>query len=72
MRQDGDVPVIEVDELSKTFKVPVREQGLRASVRSLVHRETREVTAVDAVSFTIEPGEVVGFSARTAPARPRR
>jgi len=57
----GAVPVIEVDELSKTFKVPVREQGLRASVRSLVRRETREVTAVDAVSFTIEPGEVVGF-----------
>ena len=36
--------VIQVDELSKSFKVPVREQGLRASVRSLVHRETREVT----------------------------
>ena len=30
-------------------------------MRSLVHRETSEVTAVDAVSFTIEPGEVVGF-----------
>jgi ABC-2 type transport system ATP-binding protein len=53
--------IIEVDDLSKTFKVPVREQGLRASIRSLVHRETKEVTAVDAVSFTIEPGEIVGF-----------
>jgi ABC-2 type transport system ATP-binding protein len=55
------VAIIEVDDLSKTFKVPVREQGLRASIRSLVHRQTREVTAVDAVTFTIEPGEVVGF-----------
>ena len=55
------VPIIEVEELSKTFDVPVREQGLRASIRSLVHRQTREVTAVDAVSFSIEPGEVVGF-----------
>jgi ABC-2 type transport system ATP-binding protein len=55
------VAIIEVDDLSKTFKVPVREQGLRASVRSLVHRETKEVTAVDSVSFAIEPGEVVGF-----------
>ena len=53
--------IIEVDELSKTFTVPVREQGLRASVRSLVHRQTKEVMAVDSVSFTIEPGEVVGF-----------
>src|SRR3954464_9575286 len=61
MGQDEDVSVIQVDELSKSFKVPVREQGLRASVRSLVHRETREVTAVDSVSFSIEPGEVVGF-----------
>jgi ABC-2 type transport system ATP-binding protein len=55
------VAIIEVGDLSKTFNVPVREQGLRASVRSLVRRETREVTAVDSVSFTIEPGEVVGF-----------
>jgi ABC-2 type transport system ATP-binding protein len=55
------VAIIEVEDLSKTFKVPVREQGLRASIRSLVRRETKEVTAVDSVSFTIEPGEVVGF-----------
>ena len=55
------VAIIEVGDLSKTFNVPVREQGLRASIRSLVHRQTREVIAVDAVSFTIEPGEVVGF-----------
>ena len=57
----GHVAIIEVEDLSKTFKVPVREQGLRASLRSLVHRETKEVIAVDGVSFTIEPGEVVGF-----------
>jgi ABC-2 type transport system ATP-binding protein len=55
------VAIIEVGDLSKTFNVPVREQGLRASIRSLVRRETREVTAVDSVSFTIEAGEVVGF-----------
>jgi ABC-2 type transport system ATP-binding protein len=59
--QDVPVPVIEVDDLSKTFEVPVREQGLRASLRSLVHRETKVVTAVDSVSFSIEPGEIVGF-----------
>ncbi len=50
-----------VDELSKTFEVPVREEGLWASLRSLVHRQYRSVEAVRSVSFTLEPGEVVGF-----------
>ena len=50
-----------VAELRKTFFVPEREAGLRAAVRSLVRRKTREVRAVDAISFEIEPGEVVGF-----------
>ncbi|MEO7369802.1 MAG: ATP-binding cassette domain-containing protein [Ilumatobacteraceae bacterium] len=57
----GAVAIIEASDLTKMFEVPVREQGLRASLRSLVRRETREVTAVDSVSFTIEPGEIVGF-----------
>ena len=39
----------------------MREQGLRASVRSLFHRQHRFVDAVGGVSFTIEPGERVGF-----------
>jgi ABC-2 type transport system ATP-binding protein len=54
-------PVVEVDALSKVFRVPVREAGLRASVKSLVRRTTRDVLAVDGVSFSIAPGEVVGF-----------
>jgi viologen exporter family transport system ATP-binding protein len=54
-------PAISVAELRKTFKVPEREAGLKAAVRSLVRRKTRQVHAVDGVSFTIAPGEVVGF-----------
>jgi ABC-2 type transport system ATP-binding protein len=53
--------VVHVRELTKVFKVPEREAGLRAAVKSLFHRETRDVRAVDAVSFEIGPGEVVGF-----------
>ena len=53
--------VVHVSELTKVFKVPEREPGLRAAVKSLFHRETRDVRAVDAVSFEIGPGEVVGF-----------
>jgi len=54
-------PVIEVESLAKRFKVPVRDEGLGSSLRSLVHREHRIVEAVAGVSFRIEPGEIVGF-----------
>ena len=53
--------VIHVADLRKTFVVPEREAGLRAALRSLVHRKTKEVRAVEGISFDIEPGEVVGF-----------
>ncbi len=43
------------------FKVPEREAGLRAAAKALVRRRTRDVPAVDAISFEISPGEVVGF-----------
>jgi ABC-2 type transport system ATP-binding protein len=52
---------VHVAGLSKVFRVPEREAGLRASVRSLVRRHWREVRAVDGISFDIEPGEIVGF-----------
>ncbi|HEY8316083.1 MAG TPA: ATP-binding cassette domain-containing protein, partial [Gaiellaceae bacterium] len=53
--------VVQVDELTKVFRVPEREAGLRASLGSLFRRQWRDVRAVDAISFTIDEGEVVGF-----------
>ena len=55
------MPAVQVSELTKTFRVPEREAGLRAATVSLFRRKTRDVHAVDAISFEIEPGEVVGF-----------
>ena len=52
---------VHVDGLLKVFDVPEREPGLVAATKSLVRRKTREVRAVDAISFDVAPGEVVGF-----------
>jgi len=54
-------------QLSKHYKVPEREGGLKAAVVSLFNRKYRTVKAVDGISFNIEPGERSGFPlARTA------
>ena len=52
---------VSVDRLEKVFVVPEREGGLKASLKSLVRRRTREVRAVAGISFEVEPGEIVGF-----------
>jgi ABC-2 type transport system ATP-binding protein len=54
-------PALHVSDLRKTYQVPERESGLRASVRSLWRRQTKEVVAVDGISFDVASGEVVGF-----------
>ena len=55
------MPAIRVDSLSKDYRVPVRESGLRASLHSLIRRKHRIISAVDHITFDIEAGEIVGF-----------
>ena len=52
---------IVAEELSKTYRVKVREAGLAGAFGALFRPRYREVRAVEGVSFRIEPGEVVGF-----------
>ena len=56
-----DNPAIQVTDLKKTYVVPERESGLAAALKSLVHRKTREIHAVNGISFRVDPGEIVGF-----------
>ncbi len=53
--------MIEADGLTKTYRVAQKQAGVLGSLRGLIHREYREVRAVDGISFRIEPGEMVAF-----------
>jgi ABC-2 type transport system ATP-binding protein len=53
--------IIEAAGLSKTYRVVQKKKGVWGALKGLYHREYREVKAVDAISFTIEPGEMVAF-----------
>ncbi|QDE92563.1 ABC transporter [Myxococcus xanthus] len=53
--------MISVRGLRKHYKVHKRPPGLKAALRSLIHRSYTTVKAVDGISFDIRPGERVGF-----------
>jgi ABC-2 type transport system ATP-binding protein len=53
--------IIEAVDLRKVFRSVVREPGLGGAVKALFSREFEETVAVDAVTFTLEPGELVGY-----------
>src|ERR671913_644794 len=54
-------PQIIVENLAKTFHIAQRAPGLWGAVRGLAKRTYREVRALDGISFTIAPGELVGY-----------
>lgn len=53
--------IISVKNLSKTFKKPIREEGLMGMIKSFFSRKYEEVKAVDDISFDIDEGEIVGY-----------
>jgi len=55
------MPIIAADNLTKTYRVFQKKEGLLGALRGLVRREYKEVRAVDGVSFSIEPAEMVAF-----------
>lgn len=54
-------PAVEVHNLRKVFQAKQKAPGLGGSLRALVSATYREVEAVRAVDFSLEPGEIVAF-----------
>lgn len=55
-------PMISAQHLVKTFPIKRHRSGALGALRSLVDRQSEEqFTAVDDISFSIDPGEMVGY-----------
>jgi ABC-2 type transport system ATP-binding protein len=54
-------PVIEVRGLTKAFRTYKKEPGFVGSLKGLLRRKYEQTLAVKEVSFSIAPGELVGF-----------
>ena len=53
--------IIEVNKLSKTFKVKLKEKGIKGSLKSIIKPKYKEVKAVKNISFEVEKGEIIAF-----------
>ena len=53
--------MIDVRNISKTYNVTKKEEGIRGALKSLVTKETVELKAVNNISFHVDKGEIVGF-----------
>ncbi len=53
--------MIQVEALSKTYRVPRKAPGFKGSVKGLFRREWIEKHAVREVSFRVDEGEIVGL-----------
>ena len=53
--------ILKVSNLTKTYKVAVRNSGLKNAFKSFIKKEYNEVKAVDDISFELKKGEIVGL-----------
>ena len=53
--------VIEVKNLSKSFKVKIKEKGFKGSLKSIIHPKYKIIKAVNDISFDVEEGEMIAF-----------
>lgn len=53
--------IIKVQNLSKEFQRPIRQEGLLGSLKSLINRKYETKNAVSNITFEITKGEIVGY-----------
>lgn len=53
--------MIQATALTKTYRIARPAEGRFSAIRSLFHTEYEEKRAVDAIDFSIEDGEIVGY-----------
>ncbi|MGJ4753925.1 ABC transporter ATP-binding protein [Leptospira kmetyi] len=53
--------MISVEHLQKSFQISKRNPGLLGAIGSLFYSKKETIRAVDDISFTIQPGEFVGY-----------
>jgi ABC-2 type transport system ATP-binding protein len=53
--------MINVYNLQRTFKVPIREKGLNAAFKGLFNKKYKIIDAVKNINFSIDSGEIVAF-----------
>lgn len=55
------MPQIIVEDLVKTYRIAERDAGIWGAMKGVLHRRYRIITALDHISFSIAPGELVGY-----------
>ncbi len=55
------MPIIEIENLVKSYRVFQKREGFKAAIRGLFDREYRDVQAVQGIDLQVEQGEFVAF-----------
>jgi ABC-2 type transport system ATP-binding protein len=53
--------IIEVRNLSKSFDISSKEQGLKGTIKHFFIRQTKSLKVIKNINFAIKEGEIVGF-----------
>ncbi|MDC3041113.1 ABC transporter ATP-binding protein [Prochlorococcus sp. AH-736-B08] len=53
--------IIDVRNLSKSFNISSKEQGLKGTIKHFFKREIKSLKVIKNISFKIKEGEIVGF-----------